>query len=92
MASSTPSREWVGDAMKHIRVARKLARDQAIPRWLRWMLLFGLLPIPGPLDDIVAVIAAGIIFIGYRGRLAHHYAQEALMYEVVPMDTWGGWA
>ena len=77
---------------KHLRVARKLARDPAIPRYLRYMLLFGLLPIPGPLDDVVVVIVAAIIIVRYRHRVAHHYAYEARMVAMQPTDTWGAWA
>ena len=77
---------------RHLRVARRLARDPAIPRPLRWLLLFGLLPIPGPVDDIVVVIVAAVIILRYRHRVAHHYAHEARMVPIVPADTWGAYA
>lgn len=76
--------------MKHLRVARALAKDPNIPRWLRAMLVFGLLPIPGPVDDVVAGIAAVIIVTCYRHRIREHYAIEALL-PLVALDTWGGW-
>jgi len=76
---------------RHLNVARRLARDEAIPRWLRLLLLFGLLPIPGPLDDVVVVIVAAVIVVRYRHRVAHHYAYEARMVPIVAADTWGAW-
>jgi hypothetical protein len=77
---------------RHLRVARKLATDPEIPRWLRWLLVFGLLPIPGPVDDLVVLFVAVVLVTCYRDRIRHQYAYEASMIEVVPMDTWGAWA
>ena len=77
---------------RHLRVAKALAQDPSIPRWLRWMLLFGLLPIPGPVDDLVVVVAAVILVTFYRHRIRHHYDREAALVPIVPLDTWGAWA
>jgi hypothetical protein len=77
---------------RHLRVVRKLARDPAIPRWLRLALLFGLLPIPGPVDDVVVIVVALVIVTFYRHRVRHHYAYEAAMVPIAPVDTWGAWA
>lgn len=77
---------------RHLAVARRLARDPAIPRWVRGMLVFGLLPIPGPVDDVAVVVAAVVILTLYRHRIAHHYAYEAALVPVVPIDTWGAWS
>lgn len=41
------------------RVASRLARDARIPRPIRALILFGALPIPGPVDE-VALVAAGL--------------------------------
>ena len=77
---------------RHMRVARKLARDPAIPRWLRGLLIFGLLPIPGPVDNAVLIVAVAFLVTVYRHRIAHHYAYEARMIAMAPLDTWGAWA
>jgi hypothetical protein len=46
-----------------------LARDSRIPRPVRWLLVIGLLPIPGPFDEAVGLIALGIIALLYRNVL-----------------------
>jgi hypothetical protein len=56
--------------LKHlIRAARIAATDQRIPRPLRWFAALGLLPIPGPFDEIVLVIVAVPLGLFYRGPL-----------------------
>lgn len=52
-----------------MRVVRLLARDGRLPRWLRWPAAFGLLPIPGPLDELALAVVAGCLWIFYRERL-----------------------
>jgi hypothetical protein len=46
-----------------IRAASLLARDERIPKPLRWLVLFGLLPIPGPVDEVVLLVAAPLLFV-----------------------------
>jgi len=48
---------------------RLLARDDRIPRPLRWLVALGLLPIPGPLDEAVLVVVALVLAILYPHRL-----------------------
>jgi hypothetical protein len=48
---------------------RILARDGRLPRWLRGLALLGVAPIPGPFDELVLMIVAAILWIGYRERL-----------------------
>jgi hypothetical protein len=56
---------------KHvIRAVRYAATDRHIPRPLRWVAAFGLLPIPGPFDEIVLLIVAVPLGLFYRGPLA----------------------
>ncbi len=50
------------------RVLRQLATDPRIPAPVRWLLLFGLLPIPGPIDEVALVLAA-ILLLFYRRRV-----------------------
>jgi hypothetical protein len=43
-----------------------LARDRKIPRPLRWLAVFGLLPVPGPFDEAVLLLVAGLLFAFYQ--------------------------
>jgi hypothetical protein len=45
---------------------RLLARDERIPGPLRWVAGIALLPIPGPLDEVVLVLVAPLFFTRYR--------------------------
>lgn len=76
---------------RHLRVARALATDPSIPRWLRVLLIFGALPIPGPVDNVALIVAMVILFTCYRDRIGHHYAIEATE-PLAALDTWGAWA
>jgi hypothetical protein len=46
-----------------------LARDGRIPKSLRWLAAFGLLPIPGPVDEAVLLLLAPILFAFHRQSL-----------------------
>jgi hypothetical protein len=48
---------------------RALARDGRLPRWLRALAAVGLAPIPGPFDELVLLLVAAILWLGYRERL-----------------------
>jgi hypothetical protein len=52
-----------------IRAVKILARDRRIPRPLRWLVVFGLLPIPGPLDEGVLLSVAGLLAVFYPDRM-----------------------
>ena len=52
-----------------IRTVRLLARDGGLPRWLRGLAAIGLAPIPGPFDEVVLLLVAAILWLGYRERL-----------------------
>lgn len=55
---------------KHvIRAVRYAATDQRIPRPLRWLVALGLLPVPGPFDEIVLLVAAVPLALFYREPL-----------------------
>lgn len=49
-----------------IRAMKVMARDDRIPKPLRWIAGIALLPIPGPFDEAVLVLIAPI-FLFYRG-------------------------
>jgi hypothetical protein len=46
-----------------------LARDGRIPRPLRGAAAFGLLPLPGPLDEAVLLLVGLVLSVFYRERL-----------------------
>jgi len=43
-----------------------LARDARIPKPVRWIAAFGLLPIPGPVDEVVLLLIAPAFALFYR--------------------------
>jgi len=47
-------------------VARRLTTDPRIPRPVRWLLIVGLLPIPGPVDELAGGLA--LAWIAWRRR------------------------
>ena len=60
-----------------IRSVELLARDGRIPRPLRALVAFGVLPIPGPFDEAVLLIVGGVLWIFYRERLREAWSQAA---------------
>jgi hypothetical protein len=46
-----------------------------IPRPIRWLAAFGLLPIPGPFDEAVLLLVALILFLFYRHELREAWKQ-----------------
>ncbi|TMK73568.1 MAG: hypothetical protein E6G48_05095 [Actinobacteria bacterium] len=42
-----------------------LARDSRIPKPLRWIAGLALLPIPGPVDELILLLIAPILFVFY---------------------------
>jgi hypothetical protein len=52
-----------------VRAVRVLAKDDALPRWLRALAAIGIAPIPGPFDEAVLLVVAAILWLGYRDRL-----------------------
>jgi hypothetical protein len=59
------------------RAARIAATDERIPRPLRWLVGLGLLPWPGPVDEIVLVLAAVPLATLYREPLAEAWRRAA---------------
>jgi hypothetical protein len=60
---------------KTIAAVKLLARDQRIPRPLRWLAAIGLMPIPGPVDEAVLLLVALLLSIFYRETLADAWAR-----------------
>jgi len=52
--------------VRTLRAMRCLARDERIPKPLRWVAGLALLPIPGPVDEVVLLLVAPILFALYR--------------------------
>ncbi|HEY2373365.1 MAG TPA: hypothetical protein VGH82_12640 [Gaiellaceae bacterium] len=62
-----------------LRAVRLLARDDGLPRWLRGLAAVGLAPVPGPFDELVLLVVAAILWLGYRDRLRAAWQQSAGM-------------
>lgn len=56
--------------IRAIRAVKLLARDDRIPRPVRWAAAFGLLPVPGPLDELVLLLVAAVLWVFYPDRLS----------------------
>ena len=59
------------------RAVRLLARDGALPRWLRGLAAIGLAPVPGPFDELALLVVAAILWLGYRDRLREAWQKSA---------------
>ena len=46
--------------------AKTVARDPRVPRWTRGLLAVGLLPIPGPFDEAVLLVALVLLLVRHR--------------------------
>jgi hypothetical protein len=51
------------------RAVRIVLCHGGLPRPIRWLAGFGLLPIPGPVDEAVLLLVALILFVFYRREL-----------------------
>ena len=56
-------------ARRLIRAVVLLARDGRIPRPLRWLAAFAVLPIPGPVDEAVLLVVGLLLLAFYRDVL-----------------------
>jgi hypothetical protein len=64
------------DRARHlIRAVKLLALDGRIPKPLRGLAAFGLLPIPGPLDEAVLLVVGLVLVVFYRGPLREAWAK-----------------
>jgi hypothetical protein len=64
-------------ARRMIQAVKILARDGRIPKPLRGLVALGLLPVPGPFDEIVLLIAGVILWTFYRDRLREAWDRAA---------------
>jgi hypothetical protein len=56
---------------------RVAARDERIPRPLRWLAAVGVLPIPGPFDEAILVAVAIPLALFYRTQLREAWRAAA---------------
>ena len=59
------------------RAVRIVVGHRGIPRPLRWLAGFALLPIPGPFDEAVLLVVAAILFLFYRRELRQAWREPA---------------
>ena len=59
-----------------IRAARLLLTDRRVPMPLRGLLVLGALPIPGPVDEAVLLLAGGLLFAFYRQPMRDAWRQS----------------
>ena len=64
--------------MRIFKAAKILARENRLPRWLKGLAAFAVLPIPGPVDEVVLFIVAGILAIFYRPLLKEAWESSKL--------------
>jgi hypothetical protein len=54
-----------------------VARDARVPRPLRAIAAIGLLPLPGPLDEVILILVAPVFVIFYREPMRDAWARAA---------------
>lgn len=52
-----------------LRATRLVLRDGRVPRPLRWLAGFALLPIPGPVDEVALLVLAPLLWLFHREPL-----------------------
>lgn len=64
-------------ARRLIRAVKILARDGRIPKPLRGLAAFGVLPIPGPVDEAVLLGVGFLLWVFYRDALRDAWRRSA---------------
>jgi hypothetical protein len=64
-------------ARQLVRAVKILARDGRMPKPLRGLAAFGVLPIPGPIDEAALVIVGALLWIFYRDTLRDAWTRAA---------------
>jgi len=60
-----------------IRAVKILVRDGRIPKPLRGLAAFGVLPVPGPFDEAVLLVVGLLVWAFYRDCLREAWSQAA---------------
>jgi hypothetical protein len=69
-----------------LRTLKGLVRDPRVPRPIRWLLIIGLLPVPGPFDEAVLLLALGLIAVFCRPVYRQIKAEAAVPKPLEPPD------
>jgi len=70
--------QWAVDFFRRVlRAMRIAAADKRIPRPLRWTATLGLLPIPGPFDEVILLLVALPLALFYRRPLTEAWRRAA---------------
>ena len=78
MTASSWGRTTAVNGARHlIRAVTILARDGRIPKPLRGLAAFGVLPVPGPVDEAVLLVVGALLWIFYRQPLRDAWARAA---------------
>ena len=64
-------------AARVLRAVRIAARDSRIPKPLRWLAGLGLMPIPGPFDELLLLLIAPVLFGFYRRPMRDAWSSAA---------------
>jgi putative effector of murein hydrolase LrgA (UPF0299 family) len=70
-------RSFGGFVQRTARAVRIVVAHGGIPRPIRWLAAFGLLPIPGPVDEAVLLFVALILYVFYRRELKQAWSEAA---------------
>jgi hypothetical protein len=68
-----------GFLARTLRAVRILARNERIPRPLRWIAGIGLLPIPGPVDEVLLITVAPVFAAFYREPMREAWSRSAAL-------------
>ncbi|MGH3426942.1 MAG: hypothetical protein ACRDQZ_05155 [Mycobacteriales bacterium] len=52
-----------------MRATKIVVRDGRIPRPIRWAGAVGLLPVPGPFDEVVLLVVGSVLWLFYRDQI-----------------------
>ena len=61
--------------LRALRATKIVVRDGRIPRPLRWGGALGVLPFPGPFDEVILLVVGGVLWIFYRDQLRDAWQQ-----------------
>ena len=56
----------VQTALRLVRTAKLLAHEPSVPKWLRGLFVFGLLPIPLFFDELALIVATALLYVAHR--------------------------
>jgi hypothetical protein len=62
---------------RSVRATRAVVRDGRVPRPIRWGGALGLMPVPGPFDEIVLLAVGGVLWLFYRDQLREAWRDAA---------------